>query len=60
MIITSVRCYLAGTHNRAGYHAGSALIRVETDEGIAGHGEALLGLFCGEAAEAITRSMSRC
>ena len=55
MIITSVRCYLAGTHNRAGYHAGSALIRVETDEGIAGHGEALLGLFCGEAAEAITR-----
>ena len=39
MIITSVRCYLAGTRNRSGYHAGSALIRVETDEGLAGHGE---------------------
>lgn len=54
MNISSVRCYLAGARNQAGYHAGSALIRVETDEGIVGHGEALLGLFCGEAAAAIT------
>lgn len=55
MKISSVRCYLAGARNRSGYHAGSAVIRVETDEEIAGHGEALLGLFCGEAAVAITR-----
>ena len=54
MKISSVRCYLAGARNTSGYHAGSALIRVETDEGIAGHGEALMGLFCGEAAAAIT------
>ena len=55
MRISSVRCYLAGARNRSGYHAGSALIRVETDEELVGHGEALLGLFCGEAAVAITR-----
>lgn len=54
MKISSVRCYLAGARNQSGYHAGSALIRIETDEGVAGHGEALMGLFCGAAAVAIT------
>jgi L-alanine-DL-glutamate epimerase-like enolase superfamily enzyme len=55
MKITAVRCYLCGATNPGGYQAGSALVRVETDAGLSGHGEALLGLFCGEAAAAITR-----
>jgi D-galactarolactone cycloisomerase len=54
MKITAVRCYLCGATNPSGYRAGAAIIRVETDEGLCGHGEALMGLFCGEVAAAIT------
>jgi D-galactarolactone cycloisomerase len=39
----------------SGYHAGSALVRIETDDRLCGHGESLMGLFCGEAAAAIVR-----
>jgi len=55
MRITSVKCYLCGARMPSGYQAGSALIRVETDAGLCGHGESLMGLFCGEAAAAIAR-----
>lgn len=53
--ITSVTCHLCRAVNPDGYEAGAAIIRVETDDGIAGHGEALMGLFCGEVSEAIVR-----
>lgn len=55
MRITAVTCHLCGAANPSGYRAGSALVRVETDAGLCGHGEALLGLFCAEAAAAIVR-----
>ncbi|MBO9608230.1 MAG: mandelate racemase/muconate lactonizing enzyme family protein [Paenibacillaceae bacterium] len=55
MKITSVACYLCGARTASGYEAGSAIVRVETDEGAIGHGESLVGLFCGEVAEALTR-----
>lgn len=55
MRITSVKCYLCGACLPGGYQAGAAIIRVETDEDLCGHGESLMGLLCGEAAEAITR-----
>ena len=53
MKITSVTCHLCRAVNPDGYEAGSAIIRVETDEGVSGHGEALMGLFSGEVAAAI-------
>ncbi|MDF2668162.1 MAG: mandelate racemase/muconate lactonizing enzyme family protein [Paenibacillus sp.] len=55
MKITSVTCYLCGARTAAGYEAGSAIVRIETDEGLMGHGESLMGLFCGEVAVALTR-----
>ncbi|HMO57137.1 MAG TPA: mandelate racemase/muconate lactonizing enzyme family protein [Roseiflexaceae bacterium] len=55
MQITDVRCFLCSSSNPAGYVAGSAIIRIETDIGVAGHGEALMGLFCGEVAAAATQ-----
>ncbi|MGH2558680.1 MAG: mandelate racemase/muconate lactonizing enzyme family protein [Thermomicrobiales bacterium] len=55
MKITAVTCHLCRATNPAGYEAGAAIIRVETDEGVTGHGEALMGLFCGEVTAAITR-----
>lgn len=55
MRITAVSCLLCGARSPSGYHAGSALVRVETDAGLCGHGESLMGLFCGEAAAAIVR-----
>ena len=54
MKITSVTCYLCRAENPDGYEAGASIIRIETDEGLCGHGEALMGLFCGEVAAAIT------
>ena len=53
MRIVSVRCLLCRATNSAGYVAGSALVRVTTDAGISGHGESLMGLFCGEVAQAL-------
>lgn len=55
MRISSVKCYLCKAKTRSGYVAGSAVIRVETDDGLTGHGETLMGLFAGEAAAALTR-----
>ena len=52
MKITSVTCYLCRAENPDGYEAGASIIRIETDEGLSGHGEALMGLFCGEVAAA--------
>src|SRR5262249_9545093 len=43
-----------GATNPSGYRAGAAIVRVETDAGLCGHGETLMGLFCGEGAAAIT------
>jgi L-alanine-DL-glutamate epimerase-like enolase superfamily enzyme len=54
MKITSVTCHLCRAVNPDGYEAGASIIRIETDEGLCGHGEALMGLFCGEVAAAIT------
>jgi L-alanine-DL-glutamate epimerase-like enolase superfamily enzyme len=54
MKITRVDCYLLGARSPSGYRPGSAIIRVETDQGIVGHGETLMGLFCAPAAKAIT------
>lgn len=53
MNITAVTCHLCRAMNPDGYIAGSSIVRVETDAGIAGHGEALMGLFSGEVAAAI-------
>ncbi len=53
MRIVSVHCFLCRATNSAGYVAGSALVRVTTDAGISGHGESLMGLFCGEVAQAL-------
>ena len=53
MKITRVGCYLC-TASLGGYQAGSAIIRVETDAGLCGHGESLMGLFCAPLAEVIT------
>jgi L-alanine-DL-glutamate epimerase-like enolase superfamily enzyme len=53
MKITAVTCHLCRATNPAGYEAGAAVVRVETDEGVVGHGETLMGLFCGEVAAAI-------
>ena len=55
MQITDVRCFLCSSSNPAGYVAGSAIVRVETDAGVVGHGETLMGLFCGEVAAAATQ-----
>ncbi|MEN9938248.1 MAG: hypothetical protein RLZZ387_4827 [Chloroflexota bacterium] len=52
MRVTGVRCFLCSSGNPSGYVAGSAIVRVETDAGVAGHGETLMGLFCGEVAAA--------
>lgn len=51
--ITNVQCCLCGARSPSGYRPGSAIIRVETDQGIAGHGETLMGLFCAPAGKAI-------
>ena len=53
MQITGVSCYLCSARNPSGYRAGSAIVRVETDVGVVGHGESLMGLFCGEVALAL-------
>lgn len=53
MKITNVGCYLCAARNPAGYRAGVAIVRVETDAGLVGHGETLMGLFCAGAAPPI-------
>lgn len=53
MKITRVDCYLC-TASLGGYQAGSAIIRVETDAGVSGHGETLMGLFCARVVPVIT------
>ncbi len=53
MKITAVTCHLCSSATSLGDAVGSAIIRVETDEGVCGHGETLMGLFCGEAALAL-------
>jgi L-alanine-DL-glutamate epimerase-like enolase superfamily enzyme len=53
MQITDVRCYLCAARNPDGYRAGTAIVQVETDAGVVGHGETLMGLFCAEAAAAL-------
>ncbi len=52
MKITKVSCYLC-TASLGGYQAGSAIVRVETDSGLCGHGETLMGLFCARVAEVL-------
>lgn len=54
MKITRVGCYLC-TASLGGYQAGSAVIRVETDAGLSGHGETLMGLFCARSAEVLVK-----
>ncbi|MBP6508041.1 MAG: mandelate racemase/muconate lactonizing enzyme family protein [Opitutaceae bacterium] len=53
MKISAVTCHLCSSATSLGDAVGSAIIRVETDEGICGHGEPLMGMFCGEAALAL-------
>ncbi len=53
MRITAVTCELCSSSTSLGDAIGSALVRIETDEGIKGHGEPLMGMFCGEAALAL-------
>ncbi len=54
MKVTRVGCYLC-TSSFGGYQAGSAIIRVETDAGLCGHGETLMGLFCARSAEVLVK-----
>jgi L-alanine-DL-glutamate epimerase-like enolase superfamily enzyme len=53
MKITAVTCHLCCSTTSLGDAIGSAIVRVETDEGVCGHGEPLMGMFCGEAALAL-------
>lgn len=53
MKITAVTCHLCSSATSLGDGIGSAIVRVETDAGITGHGEPLMGMFCGEAALAL-------
>ncbi len=54
MKITKVSCHLC-TASLGGYQAGSAIIRVETDAGLTGHGESLIGLFCAPIAPVLVK-----
>jgi D-galactarolactone cycloisomerase len=51
--ITAITCHLCSSATSLGDGIGSAIVRVETDEGLCGHGEPLMGMFCGEAALAL-------
>lgn len=53
MKITAVTCHLCSSATSLGDGIGAAIVRVETDEGVCGHGEPLMGMFCGEAALAL-------
>lgn len=53
MKIIAVTCHLCSANTSLGDAIGSAIVRVETDEGITGHGEPLMGMFCGEATAAL-------
>jgi len=53
MKITAVTCHLCASATSLGDAVGSAIVRVETDEGLSGHGEPLMGMFCGEATLAL-------
>jgi L-alanine-DL-glutamate epimerase-like enolase superfamily enzyme len=55
MHISDIRCFLCSARNPSGYVAGAAVVRVETSAGVVGHGETLMGLFCGEIAQAATQ-----
>jgi L-rhamnonate dehydratase len=54
MKIIAVTCHLCSSATSLGDAVGAAIIRVETDEGVCGHGETLMGLFTGEVALALT------
>lgn len=45
MKITAVQGYACTGRNSLGYVGGAAMVRVETDAGLAGHGETLMGLM---------------
>ena len=53
MKITSVTCHLCRSHASVEDSIGSAIVEIGTDEGIRGLGEPLMGMFCGEAAQAL-------
>ncbi|MCW5549721.1 MAG: hypothetical protein KIT44_12225 [Opitutaceae bacterium] len=53
MKITAVTCHLCSSATSLGDGIGAAVVRVETDAGLCGHGEPLMGMFCGEAALAL-------
>jgi L-alanine-DL-glutamate epimerase-like enolase superfamily enzyme len=53
MKIIAITCHLCSASTSLGDAIGSAIVRVETDAGVTGHGEPLMGMFCGEATRAL-------